>query len=313
MGCQYLSTIGTCELTGACRHLLEEAMRIIVTGACGMLGRLVVGALGIKHHVVPTDILESCEIMDISDTSSVFDVINRLRPELVIHCAAMTNVDGCEQDPDNAYKINAIGTMNLACACASIDAAVLYISTDYVFDGTKTTGYTEFDEPNPINHYGASKLAGENIIKEICPKHYIVRTSWLFAPHSKNFALSILNAAEKNKELRVVADQIGSPTYCKDLATFVESLVGSPLYGTYHFSNSGSCSWHEFASEILKKAGKADIIVKPITSDEWPTPTKRPKHSVLRHYKMELLGRDSARPWQDAVAELIEEWTIAKQ
>ncbi len=280
-------------------------MRVLVTGACGMLGSLVVAALKGKHTAVPTDVLPECEVMDISDTSSVFDTINRVRPEMVIHCAAMTDVDGCERDPDAAHRINAVGTWNLACACASIDCPIAYVSTDYVFDGEKGEPYTEFDTPNPMNHYGASKLAGENAVRELCPKHYIVRTSWLFSPNGRNFPLSILKAAEVRPELRVVADQVGSPTYARDLAEFLVGLVGSPLYGTYHYTNSGQCSWFEFAQAILNAAGKSEVKITAITTAEWPTPTKRPKFSVLRHYRMELLGRDNARPWQEAVAEFV--------
>lgn len=278
-----------------------------------MLGSEVCKALSSRHHVIPTDILEGCEKLDITDMDGVFDVVHRLRPEMVIHCAAMTDVDGCERNPDLAFKINGVGTWTLACACASVDAAIAYVSTDYVFDGDKDKPYTEFDRPNPINVYGASKFAGEKAVKEVCKKYYIVRTSWLFAPHGKNFAISILKAAEARPELRVVADQVGSPTYVKDLAHFLASLAGSPLYGTYHFTNSGACSWYEFAKSILETAGRTEVKVAPIKSEEWPTPTKRPKYSVLRHYKMELLGRDGARPWQDAVAEFVSEWTTQKQ
>lgn len=278
-----------------------------------MLGSEVCKALSPHHHVIPTDILEGCEKLDITDMDGVFDVIHRFRPEMVIHCAAMTDVDGCERNPDLAFKINCVGTWTLACACASVDAAIAYVSTDYVFDGKKGKPYTEFDQPNPINAYGASKLAGEESVKEVCKKYYIVRTSWLFAPHGKNFAISILKAAETRSELRVVADQVGSPTYAKDLAHFLASLAGSPLYGTYHFTNSGTCSWYEFAKSILETAGRTEVKIAPIKSEEWPTPTKRPKYSVLRHYKMELLGRDGARPWQDAVAEFVSEWTTQKQ
>ena len=290
-------------------------MRVLITGACGMLGSMVRAKLEEKHHVaIPTDVLAGCEHMDITDTNSVFDTLNRFRPELVIHCAAMTNVDGCEREPDMAHKVNAVGTWNLACACASIDCAIAYVSTDYVFDGEKGSPYTEFDNTNPVSAYGASKLAGEMAVRELCKKHYVVRTSWLFAPHGKNFALTILNAAATNKDpKKVVADQFGSPTYVKDLAEFLASLAGSPLHGVYHFTNAGSCSWHEFAKNIIETAGITDVELVPINSDEWPTPTRRPKYSVLRHYKMELLGRDSARPWQDAVAEFVSEWTIAKQ
>ncbi|MCX6344974.1 MAG: dTDP-4-dehydrorhamnose reductase [Armatimonadetes bacterium] len=283
-------------------------MRILVTGACGMLGSLVVEALGAGHHVIPTDIIDGCEIMNIVDTNSVFDTINRTRPDLVIHCAAMSDVDGCEREDDAAFKVNAVGTWNIAAACASIDCAIAYICTDYVFDGEAGRPYTEFDQTNPINVYGASKLAGEMAVRELCRKHYVVRTSWLFDTHGKNFAKSILTSAETHDELKVVADQYGSPTYAKDLAEFLVSLVGSPLYGVYHYTNAGECSWYDFAKCILETAGKTDVKVVPIKSDEWPTPTKRPKYSVLRHYRMELLGRDNARPWQEAVAEFVKDW-----
>ncbi len=294
-------------------------MKVLVTGACGMLGRLVCRALEGKHEIVPTDVLDGCELLDISDTENAFELVGRHRPDLVIHCAAMTDVDGCEREPDMAFKINGVGTWNLACACASVDAAIAYVSTDYVFDGEKGEAYTEFDSANPLSAYGASKLAGERAVMELCPKHYIVRTSWLFAPHGKNFAISILRAAENkiaageaDKPLRVVADQFGSPTYAKDLAGFLAMLAGSPLYGIYHYTNSGSCSWHEFATQILKEAGMT-VEVVPIRSEEWPTPTRRPMYSVLRHYRMELLGRDVARPWQEAVAEFVSEWTTQRQ
>lgn len=278
-------------------------MRVLVTGACGMLGSLVCEALKGKHIVVPTDVVPGCEMLDISDTSAVFDVIDRIRPEMVIHCAAMTDVDGCEREPDAAHRINAVGTWNLACACASIDCPIAYVSTDYVFDGEKGEPYTEFDSPNPLGAYGASKLAGERAIQELCSKHFIVRTSWLFAPHGKNFALTMLKLADTKPELTVISDQIGSPTYAKDLAEFLAALVGSPLYGIYHFTNSGSCSWFDFASEIMNAAGKTQVKIVPIKTEQWPTPTRRPMFSVLRHYRMELLGRDNARPWQEAVAE----------
>jgi len=289
------------------------ALRVLVTGACGMLGSLVCAALKGKHTVVPTDIAPGCELLDVADTGSVFDTIDRVRPEMVIHCAAMTDVDGCERDPDAAHKINAVGTWNLACACASIDCPIAYVSTDYVFDGEKGEPYTEFDSPNPLGTYGASKLAGERALAEVCPKHYIVRASWLFAPHGRNFAVSILEAAATQPELRIVADQVGSPTYAKDLAEFLAGLVGSPLFGIYHFTNAGSCSWYEFACAVLNAAGKTQVKVIPIKSEEWRSPTRRPAYSVLRHYRMELLGRDSARPWEEAVAEFVCQWTTAKQ
>ena len=295
-------------------------MRVLVTGSCGMLGRLVCSSLSAEHTVLATDIVGECEQLDISNTDRVFEVFGKFQPETVIHCAAMTDVDGCERDPDRAYLVNAIGTWNIACACAHFGCPVVYVSTDYVFDGTKDSPYTEFDKPNPINVYGASKLAGEEAVRDLCAKHFIVRTSWVIAPHGKNFALTILNLAkqrivenETDKPLTIVADQIGSPTYAKDLAQFLSSLVGSPLYGIYHFTNSGYCSWYEFASKVIEFAGIDQVKVVPIKSEDWPTPTRRPKYSVLRHYRLELLGRDNVRDWKEAVRELVSEWTTAKQ
>jgi dTDP-4-dehydrorhamnose reductase len=295
-------------------------VRVLVTGSCGMLGRLVCSSLSAEHTVLATDIVGECEQLDISNTDRVFEVFGRFQPETVIHCAAMTDVDGCERDPDRAYLVNAIGTWNIACACAHFGCPVVYVSTDYVFDGTKESPYTEFDKPNPINVYGASKLAGEEAVRDLCAKHFIVRTSWVIAPHGKNFALTILNLAkqrivenETDKPLTIVADQIGSPTYAKDLAQFLSSLVGSPLYGIYHFTNSGYCSWYEFASKVIEFAGIDQVKVVPIKSEDWPTPTRRPKYSVLRHYRLELLGRDNVRDWKEAVRELVSEWTTAKQ
>ncbi len=288
-------------------------MRVLVTGACGMLGTHVCSQLQDQHEVLQTDVLDCPRQLDIADADQVFSVFDDFKPELVVHCAAMTNVDGCTSDPDAAFKANAVGTCNVACACSKLDAAMVYISTDYVFDGEKGTPYTEFDTPNPGNVYGASKLAGERAVKELLKKFYIVRTSWLYAANGKNFALAILKASEINNELRVVADQFGSPTYAPDLAAFIASLAGSPGYGTYHYTNSGQCNWHAFATRILQEAGKDQVKVVPIKTEEWPTPTKRPKYSVLRHYRMELLGKDTARPWEEAVAEFISAWITAKQ
>jgi dTDP-4-dehydrorhamnose reductase len=298
---------------GVSLYLVEGELRVLVTGACGMLGTHVCAQLQGQHEVLPTDVVACPRQLDITDQQAVLETVDEFKPELVIHCAAMTNVDGCTADPDAGFKANAVGAWNVACACAKVDAAMLYISTDYVFDGEKGSPYTEFDAPNPVSPYGASKLAGERAVQELLKKFYIVRTSWLYSTGGKNFALAILKASEVNNELRVVADQFGSPTYAPDLAKFVASLVGSPGYGIYHYTNSGQCSWHGFATRILQEAGRDQVKVVPIKSEEWPTPTKRPKYSVLRHYRMELLGKDTARPWEEAVAEFISAWITAKQ
>jgi len=290
-------------------------MRVLVTGADGMLGICVVKLLEEnKIDVIPIDFKSKHKAIniDICDTDAVFNVVDKTKPDFIIHTAAQTNVDLCSKEVDKAYKINALGTGVLAAVAAENDIPIIYISTDYVFDGNKDCAYTEFDIPNPLNDYGKSKLAGENIVKELCNKFFIVRTSWLFAPHGKNFPLNILEATKTRKELNVVSDQIGSPTYAKDLAEFLLSLLDNKLYGIYHFTNSGSCSWYDFTNKILEFADIKDVKVNPICTAEWPTPAKRPKNSVLRRYKLELLGKDNVRHWEVALKEFIREWNIVK-
>ncbi|MDO8682292.1 MAG: dTDP-4-dehydrorhamnose reductase [Armatimonadota bacterium] len=293
----------------------------MVTGAAGMLGTDVCRALDEQHEVIAADIIgdckwvsaDGCRQLDITDSGQTLEVIADVKPELVVHCAAYTDVDGCERDPDRAYQVNAYGTWNVAAACEQVGAAILYISTDFVFDGEKGDDYDEFDTPNPISHYGRSKWAGEQLVREVCRRHYIVRTAWLYGENGKNFITTIIKAASEGKNLRVVADQIGSPTYTKDLADFVASQAGSPLYGTYHVTNKGSCSWHELAVKSIELAGIKDVHVTPIQSSDWPTPTRRPKQSVLRHLSLEMQGRDNLRTWEEALSEFVEKWITAKQ
>ena len=280
-------------------------MKILITGAAGMLGTDLRKALEPEHDLVLTDVVGDVRPLDVTDTEQVLAEINGAQPELVIHSAAYTDVDGCERDPDKAYRVNALGTWNVAAASMISDAALLYISTDFVFDGEKGEPYTEYDGTHPLGHYGASKLAGESHVRALCPAHYIVRTAWLYGEHGKNFPLTILDAAKSRKELKVVADQIGTPTFTADLAAAIRDLIKSPLYGTYHITNSGSCSWHDFAKKALEYAGIRDVTVQPIKAEEWPTPTRRPKYSVLRHYALELQGRDDMRPWDEALKDFI--------
>jgi len=181
---------------------------------------------------------------------------------------------------------------------------MIYMSTDFVFDGEKAAPYTEYDDPRPLGAYGASKLAGERHVRELVPRHFIVRTAWLFAAHGKNFVLSILRKA-REPVLRVVGDQVGSPTCAGDLADAIaRHIVDSQLYGTYHITNAGSCSWAELAAEALRLAG-SDARVEPISWRDWPSPTRRPANSTLRHLALELQGRDDIRPWQEALAEVV--------
>jgi dTDP-4-dehydrorhamnose reductase len=280
-------------------------VKILITGASGMLGTDLRKVLGADHELIPTDVVGDVASLDITDTAEVMNMITAVRPDVVIHPAAYTDVDGCERDPDKAYRVNAFGTWNIATACRENDAAMVYVSTDFVFDGEKGAPYTEYDATNPLSHYGGSKLAGERHVRELCPRHYIARTAWLYGEHGKNFPFSMMNAAKTRKELKVVSDQIGSPTFTADLAATIRDLITTPMYGTYHVTNSGSCSWCDFAREILRLAGITDVEVKPILAEEWPSPTRRPKCSVLRHYSLELQGRDNLRPWEDALKDFI--------
>ena len=288
-------------------------MRVLVTGANGMLGTDLCALLEAGgHDVVRTGVTDRAdrpadqwERLDITDFSSVATVVLRHQPDAVIHCAAYTDVDGCERDPHKAYLVNTQGTWNVAAVCGAHNITLSYVSTDFVFDGAKNSPYTEFDTVNPLNHYGASKLAGEKLVAQLCRKHFIARTSWLFGAHGKCFPATMLRLAQTRPELSVVFDQIGSPTYTVDLARTLIMLLHTPLYGTYHVCNAGHCSWAEFAQQTLTLAGLSDITVKPVPASDWPSPTQRPAYSVMRRFALEMQGHDNLSPWQQALAEFI--------
>ena len=270
-----------------------------------MLGADLQQALDPQHELILTDITGDVSPLDVTDTEAVSDILSATGPDTVIHAGAFTNVDGCETDPDTAYRVNSFGTWNLAAACAQAGSALVYISTDFVFDGEKGEPYREFDPTNPLSCYGASKLAGEWYVRNLCPNHFIVRTAWLYGVNGKSFPRTMINAAKAGEPLSVVADQIGSPTFTRDLAGKIRDIIAGPLHGTYHVTNKGSCSWYEFAKTTLALAGMNDVEIKPIKSEEWPTPTKRPKYSVLRHWALETQGMDDMRPWEDALADFV--------
>ncbi len=278
-------------------------MRVLVTGGKGMLGVDVCAEFArLNHEVIPV----TSGHFDIGDTDGTLRSIREIRPDIVVHTAAYTDVDGCERLPDIAYRVNALGTWNVAAAAASVGAAIVVISTDFVFDGKKASPYTEFDAVNPLGVYGATKLQGERLATEVCAKHYIVRTSWLYGEHGKCFPRTMLDLAETRNELSVVSDQTGTPTFTKDLAVALADLIKTPLYGTYHLANSGQTTWHGFAKATLSAAGKGHVNVKPIRSEDWPSPTRRPSYSVLRGYVRELQGKGMMRSWEEALADYIE-------
>jgi dTDP-4-dehydrorhamnose reductase len=290
-------------------------MRILITGANGMLGMDLSAVLErAGHQVVRTDMGPSrflpdtprWEALNIVDTNAVRQCLLHHQPDVVIHAAAFTDVDGCERDPNKAFQVNAFGTWNVASVCGSHNMTLVYISTDFVFDGEKHEPYTEFDAPRPISHYGASKLAGERYVAQLCRRHFIARTAWLFGVFGRSFPNSILELAKTRPEIPVVSDEIGSPTHTVDLAKTIAELLHTELYGTYHVTNAGHCSRCEMAKAILEIAGVQTTSIHTITSSQYASPTRRPAYSVLRRYALELQGRDNLPPWRQALAEFIE-------
>ena len=256
--------------------------------------------------------IEGCQVisfgreeMDVTQSTEVQELIATNIPDVVIHLAANTNVDGCELEPDSAYRVNALGSRNIAVASEKVGAKLVYVSTDYVFDGTSQRPYTEFDTTNPISIYGKSKLAGERYVTGFSSKYFIVRTSWLYGEHGNNFVKTMLRLAQEKNELNVVDDQVGSPTYTKDLARFITDLARTDLYGTYHATNTGSCSWFHFAKTIFQMAGLRHMKVRTISTSELNRPAPRPAYSVLDHYCIRMEGLPDLRPWEEALQEYL--------
>ncbi|MCL5264394.1 MAG: dTDP-4-dehydrorhamnose reductase [Chloroflexi bacterium] len=283
-------------------------MRILITGANGQLG------LELQRTLDEDEVLATIrDQVDIENRAAVSDAITRFRPDVVVHAAAYTNVDGCETDPDLAYRVNALGTQNVALACAQVDAAMVYVSSDYVFDGSKGAPYLEFDDPNPISTYGRSKLAGERYVQMSLRKYYIVRTAWLYGV-GKNFVRTILSLADRNGEVLAVTDEVGSPTFARDLAEAIDKLVRHPVYGIYHLTNDGSCSRHDYVKAICEAANRK-VSVIPITSEEFlarhPLPARRPPFSVLHNFCASNALGIRLRPWQEALASFISSENLA--
>ena len=252
---------------------------------------------------------------DITDAKCVLEAVKEAGPDVVVHTAAMTDVDGCQADKDKAYKINAEGTKNVALACKDSGAILIYISTDYVFDGKGKTPYKESDNTSPLSAYGDSKLKGEEAVKAIFKKYFILRTSWLYGENGKNFVKTILAKAKTDKVLKVVSDQIGSPTYTVDLAKAIHKLLDKlslqlkayslQPYGIYHVSNSGGISWNEYAKKILELAGSSTKVI-PISSEELNRPAVRPAMSVLDNSKFTGYTGYRLRGWEEALKEYLE-------
>ncbi|UNL85703.1 dTDP-4-dehydrorhamnose reductase [Priestia koreensis] len=266
-------------------------MKVIITGGTGQLGTYLTQLLKKDCDVYTY----SKQELDITDPTHLEEKMVSVQPDVVYHCAAFTNVDQCEEEAERAFMINSFGARSVAAACQSVGAKMVYVSTDYIFDGEKPCPYLETDKPNPLNIYGKSKWLGERLVQLENPNSYIVRTSWLYGRNKNGFVDTMLECARMNKEVEVVHDRTGSPTYTKDLALLLRDIIDlNP--GVYHVSNTGACSWYEFAQEIFERIGQKRNYVRPITSKDYRVKAVRPVNSALQtHYDLPL------RHWKDAL------------
>lgn len=292
-------------------------MKIFLTGASGMLAAEVIPKLRAHgHEVLASDLrprLASMALLDITNLNQIKKEFSRTQPDYVFHLAAETDVDLCEQRPDHAFRVNTLGTENIALACQQWNIPLLYISTAGVFSGEKKEPYTEFDTPHPANVYGRSKWQGEIIVRDLLSRHYIIRAGWMVGGWEidKKFVYKIVHQIlEGKKELRVVADKFGSPTFTKDFARNLMTVIETNRYGLYHMTNTGTCSRYEVAVKIVELMNlKDDIKVLPISSDEFPLPAPRARSEMMRNYKLELLGLNHMPHWQESLAAYIQAHT----
>jgi len=272
-------------------------MRIFVTGNRGQLGRELTGALA-AHAVDGGDLPD----LDITDAGATRRIIGGARPDIVVHAAALTDTRLCEDDPDLAHRVNGLGTRNVSLACRDAGAALVYVSTNEVFDGLKGEPYVGSDRPNPINAYGRSKLEGEEQARALVDRLYVVRTAWLYGGGERDFPSKILAAASQQPELTVVTDEVATPTLARDLAEAIARLIDTHAHGTYHFTNSGECSRYDWAQEVLGLAGRSDVALKPTTLAEYKPYPPKPPYTALRNETGARLGI-TLRPWQAALSE----------
>lgn len=278
-------------------------MKVLVTGVKGQLGYDVMAELAKRNiEAIGVDIDE----MDITDKISVEKVIGEAAPDVVVHCAAYTAVDAAEDNEALCRRVNAGGTRNIAEVCKKLDCKMVYISTDYVFDGQGTRPWEPDDERHPLNVYGQTKYEGELAVQENLSKYFIVRIAWVFGKNGKNFVKTMLKLAETHDKLTVVNDQFGSPTYTYDLARLLVDMIQTDKYGIYHATNEGTCTWYEFACEIFRQAG-VKIEVTPVPASEYPTKAKRPENSRLDKSKLTENGFERLPSWQDALRRYIKE------
>ncbi|KGE20494.1 dTDP-4-dehydrorhamnose reductase [Paenibacillus wynnii] len=282
-------------------------MKVLVTGSAGQLGQDVVLLLQQEgYEVLGCDRQE----MDITNLDQCVDIIGRFAPDAVIHCAAHTAVDAAENDIDAAYLINATGTRNVALAAEKVGSKLVYISTDYVFDGMGTEAYHEYDNTDPKSIYGKSKRAGEILAQSLSSRYFIVRTSWVYGKYGNNFVKTMLKLGQEKPLLQVVDDQKGSPTYTVDLAHFLLELIQTEKYGVYHASNSGACTWYEFTGAIFEEA--QDILdlnftakLEPCDTEQFPRPAPRPRNSVMEHLSIRTNGFQDIRHWREGLRDFL--------
>jgi dTDP-4-dehydrorhamnose reductase len=275
-----------------------DTMRIAITGAGGQLGRALQQALGADHTMIPLGHAD----LELGHPSCIA-TLAATQAELVIHPAAMTNVDGCARDPDQAYRVNGIGTRYVALACRQIGAKLVYVSTNEVFDGLASAPYLEYDQAGPINAYGRSKWIGEQAVRELLPEHYIARVAWLYGGE-RNFIRTVLRLATERPSLNMVTDEVGSPTFAPEAAAAIAQLIGSGCYGTYHIVNEGHCSRFDLAAEALRLAGRTGMALEPMQLADYKRDSVVPPRTPLRNLAAADLGI-TLRPWQAALAEYV--------
>ncbi|AUO06980.1 dTDP-4-dehydrorhamnose reductase [Paenibacillus jamilae] len=285
-------------------------MKVLVTGASGQLGKDVVKVFQEQgHDVVGYD----REQLDITDMDQTMKIVGQYQSDAIIHCAAYTAVDAAETDMDTAYQVNAAGTRNMVLAAEEVGAKLVYISTDYVFDGTAEQPYHEYDNTNPQSIYGKSKRAGEVLTETLSSRYFIVRTSWVYGLYGNNFVKTMLKLGQEKSQLQVVNDQKGSPTYTVDLARFLAELIQTEKYGVYHASNSGSCTWYEFTQAIFQDAieflgTKIRATLEPCSTEQFPRPAARPRNSVMEHIAIRTNGLRDLRDWREALRDFLKEY-----
>ncbi|TFE29096.1 dTDP-4-dehydrorhamnose reductase [Cohnella luojiensis] len=280
-------------------------MTLLVTGANGQLGQELVRLGNDSVNIIGY----GREHLDFTSLSQCRETVAAVRPDAIIHTGAYTAVDKAESDSDEAYRVNAIGTRNLTLAANEIGAKLCYLSTDYVFDGTASQPYNEYDNTNPQSVYGKSKRAGEVLLQSIGHRYFIVRTSWVYGNYGNNFVKTMMKLATERDSISVVHDQVGSPTYTYDLGRFLIELVQTEAYGIYHASNTGTCTWYEFAQAIFQESGLS-MQVEPCTTEQFPRPAPRPAYSVLDHSAIRQNGLQDLRPWREGLRAFLKEMSI---